>query len=270
MTVGSKITLTKYTGEDMPSVPDEAKASLFIEQEAPASRVKVLIATENTFSEATNLVQLADVDMVAEVEQNIEDLQGEVASNLYEITRGRTIIGDLNASLAGSDILSWFGPWLLNFSSGNVETLPTSENWKSDGGDLTIANFIEMFLNFFRFTTTTKTSWPATVNFTDGPLIVCNAAISTSVNRTLSFTKHKMAYPFYLLLVEADGGGDPLSLQSLDEVSDIYLGPLDNPTAFLVIKTFRQGINNPQGGTYNTSEHGMLVINLGKIQTLSN
>jgi hypothetical protein len=269
MTVGSKITFTKYTATDMAAVPDEAKASLFIKQDNSTSRVKVLVATENTFSEPDDLVQLADVDMIGEIGAELAALNVDVDSNSYEIDKGRGIIGDLNATFAGSNILSWFGPWLLQNSSGNVGELPTNENWKFDGGDLTIANFIEMFLNFFRFTITSKISWPATVTFIDGPLILCSAATSTSVNRTLNFNKVNMVYPFYLLLVEADGSGDPLSLQSLVERTDKSLGSLAEPTAFLVIKTFRQGIDDPQGGALNTSEHGMLVINLGKIQTLS-
>lgn len=71
MTVGSKITFTKYTNENMASVPDEAKASLFIEQETPESRVKVIVATENEVSGAGNFVYLADVDMINDIEAEI-------------------------------------------------------------------------------------------------------------------------------------------------------------------------------------------------------
>lgn len=93
MTVGSKITFTKYTDEDMASVPDEAKASLFIEQEAPESRVRVIVATENEVSGAGNLVYLADVDMINDLEERVSDLENTTSVVKSEIDGNSSVMG---------------------------------------------------------------------------------------------------------------------------------------------------------------------------------
>ena len=131
MTVGSKITLTKYTNEDMASVPDEAKASLFIEQETPESRVRVIVATENVVSGAGDLVYLADVDMINDLEERVGGLEFDT------VIVKSAIDGDL--SISGLQDL------FLQASANHLEntyeveppgTSPPVEDWNPSAGVL--------------------------------------------------------------------------------------------------------------------------------------
>jgi len=111
MAVGSKITFTKYTEEDMPSVPDEAKASLFIEQEDPESRVRVIVATENEVSGAGDLVYLADVDMINDLESRISDLESTTPIVKSEIEGNVSVLGiqDLFLQAAAGHLQHTYG-----------------------------------------------------------------------------------------------------------------------------------------------------------------
>ncbi len=128
MTVGSKITFTKYTEEDMPLVPDEAKASLFIEQEAPESRVRVIVATENEVSGAGNFVYLADVDMINDIEGNIGSMQESM--------------GEPNP------LLGYHGAYIVNNMG---EDLPATGALKSDDGIVSAMPFVQMLMTFLKF-----------------------------------------------------------------------------------------------------------------------
>jgi hypothetical protein len=224
MATGSKITFTKYTATDMAAVPDEAKASLFIKQDDSASRVKVLVATENTFSEPDDLVQLADVDMINDIEEII---------NEYPI-----VLSGLDGKLDETGIQDLYLQANVNSLENNYSVVRTvNEEWNVPGGVLLglFSRLTSLVSTTLTFTTSALTSID-----TDYSVHVVPAASSPLIRSlTINEDDDEVKNFITLFLVAPKGSGNNFSFSLQSGSSSAIMHTCANETTFSLIVLIR-------------------------------
>jgi hypothetical protein len=251
MTVGSKITFTKYTDGDIASVPDEAKASLFIEQETTESRVRVIVATENEVSGAGDLVYLADVDMINDLETNL---------------------GSMQESMGANPLLGYHGAYIVN----NIgEDLPATGAFKSDEGIVSAMPFIQMLMSFLKFKFEAAV-FPGTGTpvFTlddfssDVNCIAIDFTSPSSIIRTLKLNAGLMTMPFYLILADISDPTDEFELMfDSDNGGATHTKTINERGVYLILKMQANIpdfdlVSDPVGSTGNIMTPMLSVIKI--------